>query len=117
MSPLSAHSGGSAANHLLMDERCCLGGVGLVLALRDAQRHGEAEQHESKDTDGKANEQHGRYCIRKNDCRKPKAIEQGEVRGAKTAGRCPTPTAGPITRRAVKCCRCRCFILRTSRSA
>src|SRR6187397_2619898 len=55
-----------------MDERCCLGGVGLVLALRDAQRHGEAEQHESKDTDGKANEQHGRYCIRKNDCRKPR---------------------------------------------
>ena len=30
---------------------------------------GEAEQHESKDTDGKANEQHGRYCVRKNDCR------------------------------------------------
>jgi len=44
----------------------------VFLALRDAQRHGEAEQHESKDTDGKANEQHGRYCIRKNDCRKPR---------------------------------------------
>ena len=33
---------------------------------------GETEQRESKDTDGEANEQHGRYCIRKNDCRKPR---------------------------------------------
>jgi hypothetical protein len=57
-----------------MYERCRPGSVGLLLALRGAQRHGEAEQHESKDTDRKANKQHGRYCIRKNDCRKPRKL-------------------------------------------
>ena len=57
-----------------MYERCCPGGVGLLLALRGAQRHGKAEQHKSKDTDRKANEQHGGYCIRKNDYRKPRKL-------------------------------------------
>ena len=44
----------------------------FLLALRDAQGNGETEQRKSKDTDGEANEQHGRYCVRKNDCRKPR---------------------------------------------
>jgi len=52
-------------------QRCILGGRG-VLALRGAQGDGETEQRESEDTDGEANEQHGGYGVRKNDCRKPK---------------------------------------------
>ena len=55
-----------------MDERCRLGSAGFLLALRDAERYGEAQQRKSKYTDGEANEQHGTYCIRKNDCRKPR---------------------------------------------
>ena len=54
-----------------MSKSCRRGRVDLLLALRGAQRDGETEQHESKDTDGKTYEQHDRYCIRKNDCRKP----------------------------------------------
>jgi hypothetical protein len=53
-----------------MDERCRSGSICLLLALRDAQGDRETEQRESKYTDGEANEQHGRYCVRKNDCRK-----------------------------------------------
>jgi hypothetical protein len=53
-----------------MDERCRSGSIGLLLALRDAQGDRETEQCESKYTDGEANEQHGKYCVRKNDCRK-----------------------------------------------
>ena len=53
-----------------MGECCSLGSAGFLLALRDAQGDRETEQRESKYTDGEANEQHGRYCVRKNDCRK-----------------------------------------------
>jgi len=45
--------------------------MGFQFALSDAQRHGEAEQRESEDANGKPNEQHDGYCIQRNDCRKP----------------------------------------------
>jgi len=57
-----------------MDECFRLDRIGLQFALGDAQRHGEAEQRESEDTDGKPNEQHGWYGIRKNDSRKPRTL-------------------------------------------